>query len=429
MKWEMLVNKKILKKLFFSKDMKLKKIKEFEFNRQWGKYIQKVLIDNEEYYLVAGPFRVYDKNFHLLFEKQVHTGDDYLIGQKNNNEIFIKEHYNNIPYITKLIFYRNRTPNPYVIIILLIEIMLLLSYLLLKQYLKIPLQSATSSYFIVYSLLGKLYFWKLIGRMKEMKGIDKPHKKMYADDDFAVKFVDEYSDEKEPFQKGNFFLFRYKVFEIKKSDEFPIIQTISHDLKSKSLLAKLTIEKYIEKLEQKAKNLVDETLTIISEISEIAKKLSIFAQINKLKKKKVEIKSFLEPIIDQYINHPFYDKIELDFQDKIQQDDIYISIDEIHFKSAFENLLDNALQATDENGYIKIKIIQEKDNDVIEMRNQLSDPDIDIERFLEQGYSTKQSGSGLGVPIARTIIEKHGGTLELSKTEKEFVVKIILPTK
>jgi len=262
-----------------------------------------------------------------------------------------------------------------------------------------------------------------------MKGIDKPHKKMYADDDFAVKFVDEYSDEKEPFQKGNFFLFRYKVFEIKKSDEFPIIQTISHDLKSKSLLAKLTIEKYIEKLEQKAKNLVDETLTIISEISEIAKKLSIFAQINKLKKKKVEIKSFLEPIIDQYINHPFYDKIELDFQDKIQQDDIYISIDEIHFKSAFENLLDNALQATDENGYIKIKIIQEKDNDVIEMRNQLSDPDIDIERFLEQGYSTKQSGSGLGVPIARTIIEKHGGTLELSKTEKEFVVKIILPTK
>ncbi|HHE37030.1 MAG TPA: ATP-binding protein [Candidatus Cloacimonetes bacterium] len=193
------------------------------------------------------------------------------------------------------------------------------------------------------------------------------------------------------------------------------------------------------------------------QISTIAKKLSVFARINKLQKEKVGIKSLLESIIDEYINHPLYDKIEFPHSNVMMsevepsskepsfdsaqddrnptdksQDDIFVDIDVTQFKSAFENLLNNALEAIDENGYVKINVKKEKDEVIIEMRNSVSQDStptsFEVESCLERGFSTKGS-SGLGVPIAKTIIEKHGGTFKIEKVEREFIVKIILILK
>jgi signal transduction histidine kinase len=39
------------------------------------------------------------------------------------------------------------------------------------------------------------------------------------------------------------------------------------------------------------------------------------------------------------------------------------------------------------------------------------------ERIFEVFYSSRGGGTGLGLPIARQIIEKHGGTIELHSEE------------
>jgi signal transduction histidine kinase len=43
-------------------------------------------------------------------------------------------------------------------------------------------------------------------------------------------------------------------------------------------------------------------------------------------------------------------------------------------------------------------------------------------------YSTKRTGTGLGLPLAREIIEAHGGTIALSNREGGgLCVRVVLP--
>jgi signal transduction histidine kinase len=56
-------------------------------------------------------------------------------------------------------------------------------------------------------------------------------------------------------------------------------------------------------------------------------------------------------------------------------------------------------------------------------------PDV-REKVFEPFFTTKHRGTGLGLPIARRIVEAHGGTLEIDNPEAGgTTVLISLPAK
>ena len=221
----------------------------------------------------------------------------------------------------------------------------------------------------------------------------------------------------------SFGLFKYKVYEILSHDEFQIIQRISHELKNQVLMLKLMTEGYASDVSSKSQKYISNMSSSLKDISNAAVTLSNFSHINKLYLEKVEINNFIESIIAQNINHEYFEKIETEYKNKA----IEYKLDKSLFRIAFKNLLDNALDAIDENGYIKIEVFSSKENLYIIIKNSYMECSENIQNFHEVGYSTKEQGSGIGIPIAKTIIEKHGGTLEINYKKKEVVVSLILP--
>lgn len=84
-------------------------------------------------------------------------------------------------------------------------------------------------------------------------------------------------------------------------------------------------------------------------------------------------------------------------------------------KTAFRNILINSLESISGKGTIGVRASRENGRIVVTIEDTGSGvpPEL-LSRIFETDFSTKPSGTGLGLPIAKKIIEDHGGTLHVS---------------
>ena len=109
-----------------------------------------------------------------------------------------------------------------------------------------------------------------------------------------------------------------------------------------------------------------------------------------------------------------------------------VEIDETQFKQAVINLLVNARQVVGEQGEVRLVSRAGASGEaVVEVRdNGPGVPEEAREKIFEVFYSSRGGGTGLGLPIARQIVERHGGTIELDSTEgKGTTFRIRLPRR
>ena len=116
---------------------------------------------------------------------------------------------------------------------------------------------------------------------------------------------------------------------------------------------------------------------------------------------------------------------------------ITLSADRAKLERTLENLLGNARKFTPPGGEVRVRAFVDEagGNKVcIEVAN--SAPDVEaeelphlFERFYrrDRAGSGRSSGTGLGLPIARDLIELHGGTLEASLRDGDLVLTARLP--
>ena len=117
-------------------------------------------------------------------------------------------------------------------------------------------------------------------------------------------------------------------------------------------------------------------------------------------------------------------------------DVVETNADREHLQRALINVLDNAVKFSPEGGEVAIRL--QRDSDVASMTISDQGPGIknsESEEVFKRFYRSPQSrreyeGSGLGLSIARDLIEAHGGSVYIFQSDSSgTTVKIAIPIR
>jgi signal transduction histidine kinase len=113
-----------------------------------------------------------------------------------------------------------------------------------------------------------------------------------------------------------------------------------------------------------------------------------------------------------------------------------LHVDQLRFRQVLNNLISNAVKFTGAGGSVTVSARQRSDGaaEVIVRDTGVGMKPEDIPRALEPfqqidgGLARTVPGTGLGLPIAKGLVEAHGGTLRIVSAPGEgTVVSILLP--
>lgn len=228
-----------------------------------------------------------------------------------------------------------------------------------------------------------------------------------------------------------------KEAEQRKND---LIVYLAHDLKTPlaSVIGYLNLlrdegqiseelrEKYLSITLDKAQRLED----LINEFFEIAR----FNVSNiTLQYSRISLTRLMEQLIYEF--QPMLKEKGLNCRLSIAND-IMLYCDADKIQRVFDNLLRNAVIYSYENSDIDIAADVRKESLSIKFRNEgATIPRENLERLFEQFYrldssrGTGSGGAGLGLAIAKEIVELHNGIIQARSADEKIEFEVILPMK
>lgn len=108
---------------------------------------------------------------------------------------------------------------------------------------------------------------------------------------------------------------------------------------------------------------------------------------------------------------------------------IELTVDVVRMRRGLINVVKNACEASREGEEVKVKLFQDEEARILEVRDQGDGMDDETLRRIEEPFfTTREQGSGLGLSLTRKIVEGHEGTVEIeSEVGQGTVVRFTLP--
>lgn len=199
---------------------------------------------------------------------------------------------------------------------------------------------------------------------------------------------------------------------------------VAHEIKNPLTPMKLNIQYLQHALKNDQPNVKELALRVskalveqIDNLSYIANEFSSFAKMPEAKPAEIDLNEQVERAVELYLDEK---NVKVSFNK--YPDPLIVYSDKSQLKRVFSNLLENAMQAIpeDRHGIIKVSAAKENRNAVISFSDNGKGIDKDVvEKIFQPYFTTKTSGTGLGLAMTKKTIESWNGKIWFSTVEGE----------
>lgn len=220
-----------------------------------------------------------------------------------------------------------------------------------------------------------------------------------------------------------------KRIEVSKNS---LITNVAHDIRSPltSIIGFLQIVKNSEyKSQEEMKRFIGICLKKAETMKKLTDNLFMFTKLNdssvKLHLSTICLNELIYQLIDEF--EMAFENSKLKIIDNICTESIMITVDVNLFVRALNNLMYNALKYSFKPSNVHVSLIQHDKKVVLGIRNRCENLNVEtINTLFEKFYRADASrtnpdeGSGLGLSITKSIIERHGGNI-CANCEKDMI--------
>lgn len=204
-----------------------------------------------------------------------------------------------------------------------------------------------------------------------------------------------------------------------------LAQQLAHEIKNPLTPIRLSAERVLRRWQNEPERigeiLENSMMAIVQETEGISTLLTAFRTLSKPSEpsgSKTDLRELVAEITANYMaSHP-----EINFAIEHTQSGLFLKIDKIKLYQVLSNLCINSIDAMGASGSIEIRsdIVKKKESGYCRISIKDSGCGIskeNLQRIFQPYFTTKSSGTGLGLPIVERIVSDHGGTMWVNSAE------------
>jgi len=256
---------------------------------------------------------------------------------------------------------------------------------------------------------------------------------IYWVDTTIVPFLDE---RKKPYQ---YMAIRYEISDRKRSEELlreqaaltrlgQMAAVVAHEVKNPIAGIRGALQVIGSRMaaDSRDRSVIGEIIARLDALNGIVQDLLVFARPRELRTESVDLSALVSSTAELIRRDPALANVDV----RVNGDRSIVRGDREQLQLVFHNIIVNAAQALGGAGRVDVAITRSVDG----CRTTIADhgpgmpPEVRAKAF-DPFFTTKHRGTGLGLPIARRVVEAHGGSISIDTPQGGgTVVSIALPS-
>lgn len=190
---------------------------------------------------------------------------------------------------------------------------------------------------------------------------------------------------------------------------------VAHEIKNPLTPMKLSVQQLLRSydpndpdIESKLQRVAHSIIEQIDALTRIANEFSNFAKMPQPTHQRHDIVELIRGVCELFSGKP-----DILITLESDRDEVFANIDKDQFVRVFNNLIKNAIQAIpeDQEGRISIEITTGNDIEIKIEDNGVGIPEEKRDKIFVPYFTTKGTGTGLGLAMVKQIIENHNGSI------------------